>query len=307
MAKFAFVQFLSMHILGPMYLSAALKKNGHTCAMVIGDQREILRKLNRIKPDIVAFSSTANERKWGMYMAKEIKEKFDDKIPIMFGGPLATFSPEIIETPFVDMICRGEGESAILELATAIEGRTDKTKIRNLWVKQNQHVFQNEPRPLISNLDELAFPDRDLYNDYPFIKNEPSSRAIVTRGCPYSCSFCSEPAYRKLYSSVGYQIRKRSVDNIIEELRILKKRYNKRHIWFIDDLFSLENKQWLTKLLDRYSQEIAIPFNCHTRIDLIDEETVKMLKNSKFCLGISFGIETGNEAYRKNVLKKKVR
>lgn len=293
-------------MLGPMHLSAVLKKNGHTCIMVIGDQRDILRKLHRIKPDIVAFSCSANERKWGMYMSKQIKEKFDDKTPIIFGGPLATFSPEIIDTPFVDMICRGEGELAVLELASAIEGQGDKTEIRNLWVKQNQHVFKNEVRPMISNLDEMLFPDRDLYSDYPFIQNEPSSRVIVTRGCPYSCSFCFEPAYRHLYSKVGYQIRKRSVNNIIEELRILKERYNKRRIWFIDDLFPLEDKQWLRELLERYSHEIAIPFSCHTRIDLIDEEAVKMLKNSKFCSGISFGIETGNEVYRKNVLGKEI-
>ncbi len=306
MAKVAFVQFLYMHILGPMYLSANLKNNGHSCIMVIGSQRDILRKLNRVKPDIVAFSSTANERKWGMYMAKQIKDKFGDKTPIIFGGPLATFSTEIIDNPFVDMICRGEGESAMLELADAFELQTDKTKIRNLWIKQDKSLIKNELRPLASNLDEIMFPDRDLYSDYPFIHDDPSSRVIVTRGCPYSCSFCFEPAYRQLYQEAGYQIRKRTVNNIIEELLILKAKYNKRHIWFIDDLFPLEDKQWLGEFLERYSREVAIPFSCHTRIDLIDEETAEILKNSKFCSGISFGIETGNEEYRKNILKKKI-
>ncbi|MDD5613690.1 MAG: radical SAM protein [Candidatus Omnitrophica bacterium] len=306
MAKVAFIQFLHMHMLGPMYLSSALKKKGHTCIVAIGSQREILRKLKSANPDIIAFSATVNERRWAIYMAQQIKEKLPREIPIIFGGPLATFSPEIINYPFIDMICRGEGELAMLDLITAVERRADKTKINNLFVKQSQRVFENELRPLISNLDDLEFPDRDLYREHPFIHNDPCCRVMITRGCPYNCSFCSESAYRQLYRESGYQARTRSVDNIIEELRILKDKYQKRKIWFIDDLFPLKDKSWLMGLLNRYSQEIALPFSCHMRVDLIDEEKVKMLKESRFCLGVSFGIETGNESYRKSILKKRI-
>jgi len=274
--------------------------------MVIGGEKDILRKLNREKPDIISFSSTANEKRWVLHMAKRIKESLGGKIPIIVGGSLATFSPEIISSPFVDIICRGEGEFAILELAEAIDKRADKTKIKNLYVKQDQRVFENELRPLVCDLNGMAFPDRDLYIDYPFIHNEPTSRVMVTRGCPHSCSFCFESAYRQLYSGVGYQIRRRSVNNVIEELKLLKKRYNKKRIWFIDDLFSLQDKEWLKALLERYSREIALPFSCHTRIDLVDEEIAGMLAGSGFCSGVSFGVETGNEDYRKNILKKTI-
>lgn len=304
MAKVAFVQFLFMHILGPMHLSAVLKTKGYKCVMVIGDEKHILCKLKDEKPDIIAFSATANEKRWVIHMAGQIKKKIADKTPIIIGGPLATFSPEIIDNPFIDVICRGEGEAALLEFVHAVETRSDKTKIKNLWIKQDGRIFRNGLRPLTRELDEMEFPDRDLYNEYPFIRNEPISRVMATRGCPYSCSFCFESAYRKLYEDVGYEIRKRSAGNIIEELGILKKRHGKRQIWFIDDLFSLQDKQWLKELMGRYSQEIALPFNCHTRIDLIDEEIAGILKGSGFCAGVSFGIETGNEDYRRNVLKK---
>jgi len=306
MAKIAFVQFLFMQLLGPMQLSAQLKKAGHKCIMAAGNPKEILNRLNRERPDMIAFSSTANERRWVKYMARRIKDNFSKNAPIIVGGPLATFSPEIIEDSSIDMICIGEGEEAIEELPAVIEDEAGQTKIKNLWVKKRRHIFKNSLRPTIDDLDEIEFPDRNLYDDYPFIRDDASARVIISRGCPYSCSFCFESAYRKIFGESGYKVRKRSVDNVIAELIRVKEKYRKRRIWFIDDLFPLHDKQWLSDLLQRYRKEVALPFRCHTRIDLIDEEIIWMLKDNGFCEGISFGLETGNETYRKEILRKKI-
>lgn len=307
MAKVAFIQYLCMHLLGPMNLSAVLKKNGHRCTVAIGTHRNILHKLDKEKPDIIAFSSTVNERRWLIYMAGQIKEKFDKNIPIIVGGALATFSPDIIETSSIDMICIGEGEHAIVELANAIDTFSDRTKIKNLWVKDGQRIFRNDLRPLIDDLNEMPFPDRDLYRAYPFIQHEPSARVMVTRGCPYSCSFCFEASHRKLYGKEGYNLRRRTVANVIEELILIKGKYGKKRIWFIDDLFPLYDKQWLEEFLVLYKSEVAIPFICHIRVELLDEETIKMLKDNGCCEGISFGVEAGNESYRNDILKKSTR
>ena len=87
----------------------------------------------------------------------------------------------------------------MLELADALEHDRDVTKIRNLHVKtRNGTVHRNELRPAVP-LDELPFPDRELYYKYKFLRDMPMKRFISSMGCPYPCTFCHEPVIRDLY------------------------------------------------------------------------------------------------------------
>ena len=299
--KIAFVQYPWWDLLGIMYLSAVLKQAGHEFKVFIGE-RNLIKSLKKFSPDLIGFSAVTGPHFWDLKVARKIKEVMD--VPIVFGGPHATFFPEVIKEDCVDIVCRGEGEYAMLELANRMEAGKDIRKIKNLWVKADGKIYRNELRPLIENLDELPFPDREIYyKKYKFLRNYPMKVFLTGRGCPYECTFCFNHVMKKLYRNKGKYVRRRSVDNVIEEIKQVREKYPLQLIEFMDDTFIL-NPKWLEEFFEKYRKEIDIPYICYVRADLVNEKIVKGLKQSG-CIAVCWGIESGNDFIRNVVLKKK--
>ncbi len=124
---------------------------------------------------------------------------------------------------------------------------------------------------------------------------------MVSRGCPYQCTFCEETCSKKLYGP-GYFRRKR-VDTVIRELVAGKQRYGYREVIFKDSYLS-GNKPWLRQLLERYRAEIHVPFKCFCTVSGFDEETARLLKQSG-CYSIEFGLQTWNDDLRRDVLNRR--
>lgn len=303
MAKVAFVQNLVFEYLGVMYLSAMLKKHGHTVEVFIVDNDGAsLAGLEAFKPDIVGFPCTTGMHVWASGFAAALKKRLDCMVVI--GGPHATFFPEIIREEGVDVVCRGEGEYALLALAGNVDRGVDSTDTANCWFKKNGSVIRNEVRDLTSALDELPFPDRDLYiSKYPHLNK--SQKAIIGgRGCPFDCTFCFNHAYKRLYHGKGKVVRYRSVDNIIAEIRQIRERHDIRTVYMQDDTFIL-NKAWVREFCRKYREEIGLPFICLVRADLADGKTIRLLAETG-CKSVFFGVETGSEDLRNRLLKKSV-
>lgn len=235
-------------------------------------------------------------------MARKVKEALD--VPIVFGGPHSTFYPDIIKDNCVDVVCVGEGDHAIIELMDRMEEGKDITEIRNLWVKEDGIIHRNDLRPLIEDLDGLPFPDREIYYKYRFLRDSGIKRFLSGRGCPYSCTFCHNYVLRRMYRGKGRYVRKRSVENVVEEIKRVRRRYGFKVISFSDDIFIIP-PDWLSEFCEKYEREVGAPFACNVRADLIDEETVKKLKSAG-CLGVYLGVESGNEFIRNVVLKKNI-
>ena len=148
------------------YMSAVLKKAGHSTSL-LHIEKELSRKelwdsVGSFAPDLIGFSATTNQYPYVEQYAGWVKERFD--VPIVCGGIHPTMSPEeVIADKHIDMVCIGEGEYPLLELADGLENGKNICGIKNLWVKEAGTVHRNEMRPLIANLDELPFPDRDLF------------------------------------------------------------------------------------------------------------------------------------------------
>lgn len=135
---------------------------------------------------------------------------------------------------------QGEGEYALLEVANRFDEKKDLSTIENLWVKKKDRIFRNDVRPLIVNLDELPFPDRNLYvKKYPFLRKS-QKVFMVGRGCPFSCAYCFNHAFKKLYHNKGSFVRYRSPDYIIAEIKEVKAQSPFRTVYFQDDTFGLE-------------------------------------------------------------------
>ena len=306
MARISFIQNLSYEYLGVMYLSSLLKSKGHEVDCFIEHGQgidKLVKEVARFNPDIAGFSCTTGVHQWSLRVANQLK-KIRPDVKVVFGGPHPTFFPEIIEESAIDMICRGEGEYALLELAHCLDERKNLSTIENLWVKKNGQIFRNDVRPLIENLDELPFPDRDLYvRKYPFL-HKSQKVFMVGRGCPFSCAYCFNHAFKKLYHDKGRFVRYRSPENIIAEIKEVKARSPFRTVYFQDDTFGLE-KNWSLEFLNRYRNNIDLAFICLLRADLVDEVFIRSLKSAG-CQRAFFGIETGSQDLRTMILKKKV-
>jgi len=300
--KIAFIQEFWQEYQGIMYLSAFAKQNGHKTEVFIKGEKNLMENICSFQPDIVGLCITTGSHNWALNVSKQLKNKLN--IPVIFGGPHPTVCPGIIEKDSVDIICRGEGEYALVELLNNLGKGKDITKIKNLWVKKDNKIYKNEIRPLIGNLNILPQPDWPLYYKYKFLKDKKTKTFTSSRGCPFNCTFCTNHTFRNLFAGKGNYVRQRSADNFLEEIKSVKKVINFDTITFDDEIFIL-NKEWLKEFLPRYKNEIGLPFFCGLRADLITEEIADLLKENG-CYGISFGIETGNENLRNVILGKGV-
>jgi radical SAM superfamily enzyme YgiQ (UPF0313 family) len=301
MAKIVFLQRLYYEYGGPMAISSVLKKNGHQVSLFIGESSKLF--LKHIKEtDILAFSTMTGMHQWAVKIAQEIKKQRD--VLTVFGGPHPTYFPEMIENPAIDVVCIGEGEYAMLDIANCIGKDNDLSQIPNLWVKKDNNVYKNEVRPLVEDLDSFPFPDRDIYYKYFYLRSNPHKTFMAGRGCPYRCSFCFNPKLQEMYREKGRYVRFRSPDNVINEIKKVKMEYGLKTVFFADDIFVLD-KGWLREFIKIYKKEIHLPFTCDGRADILDEENISLLKEGG-CFCVRFGIESGDEDIRNKVLRKNI-
>lgn len=294
---------------GIALLSAVLKSAGHSTSLVHITNSEystadFSHSLEQHQPDLIAFSSTTHGYAMVKKMVVCLKNVYKNT-PTIYGGIHPTLSPEeSIQTPGIDMICVGEGEGCLLDVCTALEQGKRLDNIPNLWLRMNGKVVRNPLRHLIENLDELPFPDRELF-DYPHLYFEQRKEAtfMISRGCPYSCTYCSNEALRNLYKELGHYVRFRSVNSVIQEIQQVLHDYPfVKGLHFDDDILVLKS-DWAQEFVELYRQKISLPFCCNIHPSLCNEKTIQMLSYAG-CYELRIGLESGNEYIRKELLNR---
>jgi len=289
--------------IGIRTLCSVLEKAGFTVIIMdLSLERNYLNKIKVYAPDIIGFSADSFSFKYFLELSKKLKSQIN--YFSIFGGPHPTLMPEIISEESIDAICIGEGEQAFVELANHLQKNQDITAIKNLWVKQNGSIFKNDIRNLVENLDSLSHPDIKILKKYHAYSSFTTYDITTSRGCPYNCPYCINHFYRNLFAGKGRYVRRRTVDNVIEELQIAKKELNLKTIFFVDELFTFD-KKWLKEFAPKYIEHIHLPFEVLTRIDDIDEPTIKLLCKMGFKVA-RVGIESGNEKLRFDLLERKI-
>ena len=309
MNKVVFVQKDVFAKPGIMALSAVLKSAGFDCRVVVADlEQDVIRAVLELKPDVVAFSITTGEYPFMKAVGTRLRENYN-KI-LICGGPHPTFYPDVIHDPYLDVLCRGEGDEALPEFLQACKNGTPTETIPNLWVKKDGAIYTNDVRTLVADLDQLPFYDRNLYKSYDLYTRPGYAllyhQVIMTgRGCPKACSFCANKTYNALYLMKGPVIRRRSVSHVIRELKLLKQSDSPSFITIDDDSFTLAPKNWLDEFCTTYGREVAIPFKINSPFAALNEEMVKQLKLAG-CFAVKMGLESGNDDIRNRVLNKNV-
>lgn len=289
--------------LGVLYLSAVCKKNHHKVYAVENNLNEIEEKIKAIKPDLLAFSVLTPSFFHLFRSVQEIKAKYN--IPTVFGGPHATFFPEIIKHAEIDYVFMGESEEAFIEFLNLLEEKKPIDGVNNLVTMDSKGQIRKNPlKPMIKSLDILPFPDRELFVDYKQFYEADVRSVMASRGCPYNCSYCFNKQYNTMYEGQNNRMRLRSVDNIVEECQELKNKYNAKIIHFFDDIFPFQ-KDWLREFAEEYPRKVNLPFFTNTHFNVCTEEYVKNLYKAG-CKTLLIGVETGNEELREKLLNRKM-
>ena len=295
-------------------LSAFIKRGGHQSALLIVNDSMTLEEfqaaVEKEAPRIVGFSIMTFQWKKVKELARKVKELGD--IPVLAGGFHPTFWPEeVISSPHIDILCRGEGEHATLELLHEMEAGGEHRGIPNIWVKEAGKVISNEIRPLIHDLDTLPYWDYGLFRFEELLKQKAKATAIhqanvapvaAGRGCPNSCSYCSNATMKRIYKGRGRWVRRRSVSHLLGEMKMLRDRYPVIAYEFWDEQFAV-NRRWLEEFCRDYGREIGSPFSIFIRAEMCDLDTLKMLRDAG-CMHLWMGVECGNEEYRRKVLNR---
>jgi len=302
---FVYRFFNYMEPLGILYLSAALKKAGHETHFYdvgIEPEADLAAFFDRVKPDVVAYSTTTGMHRYYAALNRRLKASGRSFVAL-FGGPHPTYEPTFIEDEGVDVACQGEGEGPIVDLADAIRDGARIAGIANLSVKAaDGAVTRACVRPFIADLDEIPFPDRELIYKYNHYRKLSTKYVLASRGCPYDCTYCFNHALEAIYEGKGKFIRRRSVANLIAELKDVVRTPNTKRVFFIDDVFLIE-KKWSLAFCDAYAKEIGVPFMACTRIELVTEEIARALKKANINT-LVFAVESADPVTRRETLKR---
>lgn len=286
---------------GIMTLSAVLKEQGFRSEVISSDVGLIRSRLASESRVVLAFSTPSALATTYVNVNREVKSDHPEVFSV-FGGAHPTYFPEMIENEGVDGVCIGEGEYAMLDLVRTLDEGHSPRHLENWWIKEDGVVHRNPVRQLVEDLDEFPLPDREAFTQ---ALRRPTLHAIVMtgRGCPYSCTYCYNHLYQKLYAGKGRLVRRRSVEHVLRELRLLKNE-GCRFIRFMDDLFTLQ-PEWVREFSPRYQREIGLPFSCLVRANFVEEAVIADLKNAG-CHRIMMGVEAGSERLRVEVMNRRM-
>jgi len=210
------------------------------------DWKAIEKRIESFNPDIVASSVLATCNTYVVARTLETAKKINPKILTVAGGQHFTaMAQESLETyPEIDVIVRGEGEQTFTELVRNSSRKSSFPRVKGISFKRDGKIVHNPPRPLIKSLDDLPYPGyhfvKDIVHRYHFAamtgQHAPYALIEGSRGCPHSCTFCSQ--WRHWQGTW----RMKSPKRIAEEMEFCYQNYGSRFIWLTDDNFGFGNR-----------------------------------------------------------------
>jgi len=292
--------------LGTLYAAALMRESGYDVdlfdTMFSKDSNEVIPSIEKYKPkyfvlyddgfNYLTKMCLTNMRKAAFRMMKSAKER---GCIVIVSSSDSTDRYEEYLNEGADFVLLGEAEMTLKELIESLEkNENDQSHIYGLAMKKNNGIFKTMRRNVLKFLDGLPFPAWDILDINPYkemwIKSAGyfSINMATTRGCPFKCNWCAKPIYGNRYNS-------RSPENAIEELKILKEKFNFDHIWFCDDIFGLK-PNWVNEFANLVEKEnLKFRFKIQSRADLLLQENYVSALQRAGCENIWMGAESGSQ------------
>ncbi len=272
------------------------------------EDEEVKKRIGDFQPDVVGvsciFSTQAENAKEAIRLAKET----DKGIITLTGGSHPTYALEdMLSLEDLDFIVIGEGELPTSQLLNAINRGEDVSKIKGLAGKLNGQKFVNPERQYIEDLDTLPFPASHLLNmekyfkinlpQNPYPQGKRVAQIVTSRGCSAKCVFCTTTNFW------GNRYRGRSAQNVIDEVREMKEKYDIDELQITDDNFTLRKERAMTILegIKGFNLKWCAPQG--VAVWALDEELLEKMKESG-CYQLTFAVESGNQKVLNDIVKK---
>ena len=287
-------------------LFAAVRQAGHECSLthITADMtpEQFVEKIldADTNADVYGFSAMTNQFAFVRKFAAPLADA--SGLPIIVGGVHAALMPrEACSVPGVTCACRGEGDIFIQQWLDAGE-RWDQ--VPGVWYQRDGTVH-SVPGDAPRDLDALANPDYEPFDMERIVRDLGGRLSlIVSRGCPFTCTYCCNEAFRAMFPHPGKYVRIRSPRGAVALVEQAAGQFAARSIRFEDDLL-LVHKRWRREFFDLYRKRVGLPFECNSRVDTVTGELVDLLKESG-CISLDIGVESGDERFRNEILGKNI-
>ncbi|MCA8942030.1 MAG: B12-binding domain-containing radical SAM protein [Planctomycetes bacterium] len=315
--------------LGVAYLAGTLKREGHqvTCIDAFGEKPQCFRSFGyddllingldkyeiaqRVPEDVdlIAVSCMfSNEWIYSREVIREVHKRFPN-VPVIAGGEHITADTEqaFKDCPELSLVALGEGENTIIEIADALDNGKSLYGIPGTaYVDEFGQLQRGADRGRIREISELAWPSWEEMPLEAYLsrglgygcQGKRSMPMMASRGCPYECTFCSNPSmWTRRWVA-------RDVEDVIAELKFYIERYQIEHFDFYD-LTAIIRKDWTLEFCRRLIEEDlgltwALPSG--TRSEALTPEVLQALRASG-CLKINYAPESGSETTLKRIKK----
>lgn len=282
--------------LGLLYISSHLKAKGFAVDLydsTFETLADFEAHVQKTRPSLVGLYCNLMTK---FNVIKQIKMCKAVGATVVVGGPEPVNYIESYLGVGADIVVVGEGELTLEELIPHVArfGLTQLDKVLGIAYCDDAGQLQRTlPRPQIKDLSAQPWPDREAipmqrYLDTWKTYHGTSSVSLITaRGCPYTCTWCS-------HSVFGHSHRRRTPEDVANEVAWIKETYNPDQLWYADDVLTIANR-WFMKYADELKKrDIRLPFECISRADRLNEKMVDTLAEMG-CYRLWIGSESGSQ------------
>lgn len=281
--------------LGIGYLSALLEKRGFEvdvidCQAGHLSHVEAGALLEKRNPDIVGVTSTTLTYNSALEIVRVARRVCPKSVTMMGGCHVTFWDREALEAcPELDIVVRGEGESAMVELAEKIASGKDFRDVVGTSCRKEGGFVRNADGVFVKDLDSLPYPAYHLMPVESFRRQgEILFPILSSRGCVYWCDFCS--AVRMF----GRKYRTRSVEKVLDEIEFMHKKFGSDRFTFYDDLFTRDQPRVMAICDGILARKLKIRWDCETRLDMVTKELLVKMKEAG-CIAIWFSVESSSQ------------
>ena len=223
-----------------------------------------------IYADVSAVCVTAARRSFQYIQEHEF-------LPIVVGGEHATVDPAAaLSLPGVHAAAIGEPDASLVTYFERMKDPAIGQVVQGVWLRDEHGLARPELPSLIEDLDSLPFTERGLFGYEEYVRKTGEVEIAIGRGCPQRCAYCTNGTLAEMYQELGVWERRRSPENVFEEIGELIGQYSDvRIIRFLDHAFALE-KAWLEEFLNLY-KTVELPFRCHLRANSTSRELIEQM------------------------------